>query len=226
MVSNFFSHGCDLLASPRILGGMAPLAGTCVDPQLLRSAAAGDSAAQGELYRQLSPAVFALIRRLVADRAAAEDLFQDSLLAVLEHLPDFRGEAPLGAWVRRIVLSRCFMHLRSPWQRARLALIETDDTEDGERGTPPSAPAAPSVDVAAQMDLARALARLPLATRAVVWLHDVEGLTHEEIAQGFGRSLSFSKSQLSRAHAALEAMLRDPEDSSCPTLASPLRSLR
>jgi DNA-directed RNA polymerase specialized sigma24 family protein len=34
----------------------------------------------------------------------------------------------------------------------------------------------------------------------VVWLHDGEGLTHVEIAELFGRSVSFSKSQLSRAH--------------------------
>jgi RNA polymerase sigma factor (sigma-70 family) len=201
---------------------MARLADTVIDPGLLRRAAAGDVAAQADLYRQLSPGVFALIRRLIADRAAAEDLFQDSLLAVLEHLPDFRGEGPLGVWVRRIVLSRCFMHLRSPWQRARLALLDADGYDDA-RSAPVATPAAAPVDLAAQADLARALARLPVATRAIVWLHDVEGLTHEEIAQGFGRSLSYSKSQLSRAHAALEAMLRIPEETPCPTLASPLR---
>jgi len=205
---------------------MTRLADLRFDPDLLRRAAAGEVDAQGELYRQLSPAVFALIRRLIADRAAAEDLFQDSLMAVLEHLPGFRGDAPLGAWVRRIVLSRCFMHLRSPWQRARLAFVEVDDDDDGVQSGAASLPAAVAVDLAAQVDLSRALARLPAATRAIVWLHDVEGLTHEEIAQGFGRSLSYSKSQLSRAHVQLEAMLRVPEESPCPTLASPLRVLR
>jgi RNA polymerase sigma factor (sigma-70 family) len=205
---------------------MTRLADLRFDPDLLRRAAAGEGDAQGELYRQLAPALFALVRRLIADRAAAEDLFQDSLLAVLEHLPDFRGEAPLGAWVRRIVLSRCFMHLRSPWQRARRAFVEPDGGDEESGDATPCVPVAVAVDLAAQVDLSRALARLPAATRAIVWLHDVEGLTHEEIAQGFGRSLSYSKSQLSRAHTQLEAMLRVPEENPCPTLASPLRGLR
>lgn len=195
---------------------MARLADIVVDPELQRRAAAGESAAQAALYRLLSPAVFALVRRLVPDRAAAEDLFQDSLLAVLDHLPGFRGEAPLGAWVRRIVLSRCFMHLRSPWQR--LWLRSTCDDEDAPGGVAPELLAEVPPDLAAQLDLSRALARLSATARAVVWLHDVEGLTHEEIAQGFGRSPSFSKSQLSRAHAALRGMLDVPEETTCRNL--------
>jgi len=54
-----------------------------------------------------------------------------------------------------------------------------------------------------QMDLERALATLSPTARAVVWLYDVEGYSHEEIARHFGRSVSFSKSQLARAHARL-----------------------
>ena len=45
--------------------------------------------------------------------------------------------------------------------------------------------------------------------RTVVWLYDVEGLDHAEIAELFGRSVSFSKSQLSRAHALLRAQLAE-----------------
>jgi RNA polymerase sigma factor (sigma-70 family) len=203
---------------------MARLTELAPDPELLRSVAGGDLQAQASLYRQLAPGVFALIRRLIRDRAAAEDLFQDSLLAVLEHAGEFRGDGPFGAWVRRIVLSRCFVYLRSPWQRARLMLHEADDEDCGAGSA--AAPAIAAPDLAAQIDLNRALARLPTLARAVVWLHDVEGLTHEEIAEGFGRSVSFSKSQLSRAHAALLAMLRNPEDSACRTLAPTLRVVR
>jgi len=55
-----------------------------------------------------------------------------------------------------------------------------------------------------------ALGRLSETSRSVVWLHDVEGYTHEEIGAGLGRSASFSKSQLSRAHARLrQAIERD-----------------
>jgi RNA polymerase sigma-70 factor (ECF subfamily) len=43
----------------------------------------------------------------------------------------------------------------------------------------------------------------------VVWLHDVEGYTHEEIAERMERTVSFSKSQLARAHARLRRLLAE-----------------
>ena len=59
-----------------------------------------------------------------------------------------------------------------------------------------------------QMDLEQALARLHPRSRAVVWLYDVEGYTHAEIAQLMGQTVSFSKSQLSRAHERLQQLLQ------------------
>jgi RNA polymerase sigma-70 factor (ECF subfamily) len=58
-----------------------------------------------------------------------------------------------------------------------------------------------------RMDLEAALERLPETSRAVVWLHDVEGYTHEEIGSMIGKTPSFSKSQLARAHARLRQWL-------------------
>jgi RNA polymerase sigma-70 factor (ECF subfamily) len=147
--------------------------------------------------------VFALVRRLVPGRAAAEDVFQDCMIALLRKLPQFRGEAPLGAWARQVALRHCLMHLRSPWQRARRALASMLPGEEH--------PAVPTVDppLVEMIDLERALARLPGVARAIVWMHDGLGLSHEEIAAQFGRTTSFSKSQLSRARALLRAQLAD-----------------
>jgi len=62
------------------------------------------------------------------------------------------------------------------------------------------------------IDLDAALAALPPVSRAVVWLHDVEGYTHREIAVLLGKSESFSKSQLSRAYQRLRPLLdAEPE---------------
>jgi RNA polymerase sigma-70 factor (ECF subfamily) len=72
---------------------------------------------------------------------------------------------------------------------------------------------------AESVDLERALASLAPTARAVVWLFEVEGYSHEEIAQSFGRSVSFSKSQLARAHAKLRQWFEPPVDSqTCTTL--------
>ena len=55
------------------------------------------------------------------------------------------------------------------------------------------------------MDVERALSSLSPTARAVVWLFEVEGYSHDEIGRAFGRSASFSKSQLARAHRRLRA---------------------
>src|SRR2546422_10225566 len=65
----------------------------------------------------------------------------------------------------------------------------------------------PVSGVPARIDLERAFEQLSETSRAVVWLHDVEGYTHEEIAEQMGKTVSFSKSQLARAHARLRQML-------------------
>lgn len=166
-------------------------------PATLARAQRGEESALGVFYAACARPAYTLIRRLVPG-PAADDLLQDAFLDAFRGLPGFRGEVPLGAWFRRIVVRRCLMHVRSPWQRSRAwvgDLLERLESA-GSAGTP-----------ALALDLERALARLPAAARVVVWLHDVEGYTHEEIAAVLERTPSYSKSQLSRAHARLRDWL-------------------
>lgn len=181
---------------------MQRLADIQVSAEELRAARAGDAAARRALFERAAPGALALIRRLVRHAALADDLLQDTMIAMYEHLEDFRGEAPFGVWVRRIAVSRCLMSFRSPWQRARVALESWT-----EEPTPASESEARTADL---IDLDRALARLSPLTRTVVWLYDVEGWSHEEIARAFERSVSFSKSQLARGHARLRTELMAP----------------
>jgi RNA polymerase sigma-70 factor (ECF subfamily) len=184
-----------------------------VPPAELVAARAGDVQARSALFARVAPGTLAIIRRLVRHPAMADDLLQDSLIAMFEHLGDFRGEAPFGVWVRSIAVSRCLMAFRSPWHRARVAL---------ESWTEDSCAAAESDGRTSDLiDLDRALAKLSPVTRAVVWLYDVEGWSHEEIARAFERTVSFSKSQLARGHARLRTELRMPVTSA---LAIPLGS--
>jgi len=213
----FYPGRCDEMARWRILGCMSSrFLAIDVEGGCLRAAAAGDREAQREVYELCAAPVFALVRRLVPGRAAAEDVFQDCMITLLDHLGDYRGDAPFGAWLRQVATRHCLMHLRSPWQRARRALHwgGSEDQQSSGVAAGRSAltlAAVPSVDppMADIIDLERALARLPHVARTVVWLHEVEGLKHEEIAAMFGRSVSFSKSQLARAHVLLRAELGD-----------------
>jgi RNA polymerase sigma-70 factor (ECF subfamily) len=185
---------------------MQRLAEIDLSAEELAAARAGDVAARRVLFERLAGPTFGIIRRLVRHKAMAEDLLQDTLIAMYEHLDDFRGEAPFGIWVRKIAVSRCLMAFRSPWQRARVAL-ETW-TEDSWAG-----PAGSEARTSDLIDLDRALARLSPLTRTVVWLYDVEGWSHEEIAKSFDRTVSFSKSQLARGHARLRDDLIAPAHS-------------
>lgn len=167
---------------------------------MLARARKGDAAAQQQIYAAVAPATLTLIRRFVGRGASSEDLFQDTMQTLFERLAQFRGEAPLGAWLRQIAISKCLMYLRSPWSRARLCLTALD--RDTSAAPPPLVTAATAAEV---IDVERALAQLAPTARAVLWMYEVEGYSHEEIARSFGRSVSFSKSQLARAHARLRA---------------------
>jgi RNA polymerase sigma factor (sigma-70 family) len=182
---------------------MQKLAEIQISEAELAAARAGDVAARGALFERLAPPALSLIRRLVNHRALADDLLQDTLIAMYEHLDDYRAEAPFGIWVRSIAVSRCLMSFRSPWHRARVALESFG--EDGSL-----LPVEAEGRTADHFDLDRALAKLSPVTRAVVWLYDVEGWSHEEIAKSFDRSVSFSKSQLARGHARLRNDLTPP----------------
>jgi RNA polymerase sigma factor (sigma-70 family) len=183
------------------------LADTAVPEETLAQARAGDQAAHAAIYAALAPATFTLIRRMVGQHALAEGIFQDSMMMLYERLPQFRREAPLGAWLRQIAISRCLMYLRSPWRRARLCLegAELLVAQDEACLVTP----AYRGDL---IDVERALASLGPTARAVVWMYEVEGYSHQEIAREFGRSVSFSKSQLARAHVRLRAWFAPQED--------------
>ena len=187
---------------------MARLGDITVAPELLQKAAQGDEAAQAVVYTSTAGATFALIRRLISNRAVAEDLFQETMMTLFERLPEFRGEAPLGAWLRRIAVSKCLMYLRSPWHRVRLQL-ENESEPEIHQGLSALITPAPPVEA---LDVERALLSLPVTARAVIWLHEVEGYTHEEIGRLFGRTVSFSKSQLARAHQKLREWFESGQD--------------
>jgi len=171
-----------------------------VPQAVLARACAGDEEAREAIYAAVAPATLTLIRRIVGQRVVSEDLFQDTMMTFYERLAQFRSEAPLGAWLRQIAISRCLMYLRSPWKRLCLSL----DPADFGVGVAGAALVTPDYR-GESIDLERALAALAPTARAVVWMYEVEGYSHAEIACAFGRSVSFSKSQLARAHVRLRA---------------------
>jgi RNA polymerase sigma-70 factor (ECF subfamily) len=147
--------------------------------------------------------VFSVCLRFTRVPAQAEDLLQETFIEVMRSIAGFRGEAPIGMWIRRIAISKALMFLRSAWHKRGQSL--DDDWQDTVTGDVHTGANPPQPEQA--LDLDAALAKLPPVSRAVVWLHDVEGFTHREIAGLMGKTESFSKSQLSRAYQRLRPLL-------------------
>jgi RNA polymerase sigma factor (sigma-70 family) len=157
-------------------------------------ARAGDLEALEAVFRAFEVPVYNLARRICRTAEDAEDVLQETFLEVCRSIGRYREEGSLWGWIRTIAASKALMRLRRNKYR------EADELDDAV--TPHR-----REDTALRMDLEAALERLSETSRAVVWLHDVEGYTHEEIAAMMGRTPSFSKSQLARAHARLRRWL-------------------
>jgi len=167
------------------------------DEALIRRVNAGDLSALETLYRTYESVIFNLARRLCGSNAEADDVLQDTFVEVGRSLGRFRGEGTLSNWLKRICVSKALMRMRRN-DRFR----EADAGNEGRHEF-----------FGGRRDLESALAQISPTTRVVLWLHDVEGYTHEEIAALLNKSVSFSKSQLSRGHTRLRELLsKEDED--------------
>ena len=167
--------------------------------QTIQGAINGDEAAMRSLWTRHAPHIDAVVRRLVGnDLDLAADIAQEVWIQIFKALPQYRGDSRFGTWAHRIAVNRTLNALR---KTRRLAKIETDVEED-------TAIVEPDPDRSLMMGtIENAAARLSPGARAVFMLHDVEGYTHEEIAERLGITSGGSKSQLFKARAKLRTLL-------------------
>jgi RNA polymerase sigma-70 factor (ECF subfamily) len=174
------------------------------DLELTAQAAAGDRAAFGELVRRHGSAVRALLRRMGAAPAAADDVAQDAFLAAFEQIAEFRGEGAFRAWVCRIA-ARAWARR---WRReARFDLAA--DPGELTAAELAAVAAAPAAD--ARIDLDEALKSLTPAERACVALCYGAGFSHGEAAAALNAPLGTVKSHVKRGLYKLRARL-SPDD--------------
>jgi len=159
---------------------------TTPNETLINRCLRGNRAAQNELYQREVQGVFHLVIRLVANRMDAEDLTQECFLRVFERLAQFRGDASLRTWIKRIAINLSLEHLR----RHQPLLVPVEDhlltVEEP----------LPEVDVAR---IHRAIKELPKGCRIVLTLYLLEGYQQVEIAEILAVSVSTVKSQYWRA---------------------------
>ena len=175
-----------------------------VERSLLLAAIDGEQQAHEQLFRQFEGPVYNLAARICQCRDEAFDILQDVFIQAFKRIDQFRHDAPFWAWLRQITVNTCLSRLRAAKRRdfRLIGSIENTTLVNDNPGD--------------QLDLSGAFARLPAEARTVVWLYDVEGYSHQEIAAMFGKSVSFSKTQLCRAHERLRDWLdQDEEDALC-----------
>jgi RNA polymerase sigma-70 factor (ECF subfamily) len=171
----------------------------------IRAARRGDKWAAESLYRAYAPGLHAVMRRIAGDDDTAADWGQEAWIRVFEALGTYRGDARFSTWLYRLAFNTAVsLRRRARRQRLEVALTATV--------------ASPSQEAAilARLDVERLLQTLPAAMRAIVVLHDIEGRTHEEIAQMLAIRPATSRSHLCKARARLQrplgAIVRVVED--------------
>jgi len=146
--------------------------------------------------------VATIARRLLVNRADAEDATQQALIAVARGLPTFDGRSALSTWVHRVAVNACLDELRRRDRRPRP--VAPEDL--------PTSHATGEVDLAiSQIDLDAALERLPADFRIAVVLRDVCDLDYDEIATALGVPPGTVRSRISRGRRLLRDLLGNPD---------------
>ena len=165
--------------------------------ELIDQAKQGDAAALDALYRRHASRVYTVVRRLTGDDAQAEDAAQETWMRAMRALPSFRGQAMFSTWLHRIAVNCALYRRRRDRHQEQESALPEGLVDERPRDEP-----------LLRVRLQRAMDRLPEGMRRVLVLHDVEGYTHEEIAEMLGVAPGTCKSQLFKARAKMRSLLR------------------
>jgi RNA polymerase sigma-70 factor, ECF subfamily len=174
---------------------------------------ARDTSALEVLMQRYASRVYRVAFGITRNQADAEEVTQDSFLALFEKIHTFDGRAALGSWLYRIATNAALSKGRGKRLKREVSLDAQLPTflEDGHRAGEPSFlladwsrnPEEDLLSAETQALLRRGIAALPERYRAVVVLRDIEELSYEDVAEILGESVSSVKSRLHRARMAL-----------------------
>ncbi len=183
----------------------------------MSSAVSGNEAAFDELVRRHTPRMYRVALRIVGNPLDAEDALQDAWILAWRALPRYRGESAVSTWLYRIVTNAALALLRQ--QRPTIPLDAHSAGDEPGRSRLNPAPlevvderANPERHVvgAHEVDVVlSAIASLELSQRVPLVLHELEGLTYEEVAEVLGVTVPALRSRLHRARVALLDRLRE-----------------
>jgi len=180
------------------------------DRDLVERARRGDREAFGALVRRYQDRAFNLAYQMLRNREEALDVAQEAFARAYASLPTFKGESSFTTWLHRIVVNLGIDSLRRTQRSGTTTYDDTRATpEEGEGDLPAVDDPAAALEMKQVRDLlARGIARLPAAQRAVLLLREVEGLSYEEISRLVGCNLGTVMSRLFYARRRLRQVLK------------------
>jgi RNA polymerase sigma-70 factor, ECF subfamily len=187
---------------------------TTAVPPCVAALRRGDGDAFGALVEHYGSRIYNFAARMCRSDEDAKDILQETLLAALRSVKDFRGEGKFSTWLFRIAANACRkMHRRGKFEPVRELSLEEFMPGEAERArlasggdigeTPETALGRTDLRQA----LEAAIGELAPPYRAVVILRDIEGLSTEETAEALGLTLVTVKVRLHRARLFLRRRL-------------------
>ena len=183
------------------------------DRELVFRAQAGDLGAYDELIRRYQRKIYQLVYNMTSNREDAEDLVQDVFVKAYSALERFKGDSSFYTWIYRIAVNRAINYLK---KRKRNTAMSLDDIDQGVERDPNfvalqsrESPVRDATLSELQKKLNEALQALSENHRAVVVLHDIQGIQHDEIARMLKCSPGTVRSRLFYARQELQKQLTE-----------------
>lgn len=180
---------------------------------LVQRVQAGEVDLFDDLVRKYRERIWSVIYNLTSNREDAADLTQDSFLKAFQSINRFQGQSAFFTWLYRIAVNATLNHLQKAKLRRFFSLEKIRDEEPVAGLLDRLADPGDSSDRAAclgelQQKLNEALQKLSIKHRTVVTLFEIDGLSHEEIAEITGTSVGTVRSRLHYAKQLLQAELQ------------------
>jgi RNA polymerase sigma-70 factor (ECF subfamily) len=183
------------------------------EQELVKQARSGDLSAYDELVRRYQERIYATIYHMTANHEDANDLAQEAFIKAFQALKSFKGGSSFYTWVYRIAVNKTINFLKQRKNRAQMSLNDLDfNAEHDPDLVALISEKTPRRDVALaelQEKLNSALQKLSEPHRLVVTLHDVQGLSHEEIAKIMDCNIGTVRSRLFYARQQMQGYLLD-----------------
>lgn len=184
-----------------------------LEGDLVRRARHGDLQAYDELVKRYQERIYATIYHMTSNHEDANDLAQESFIKAYQALKSFKGGSSFYTWLYRIAVNKTINFLKTRKNKYHMSLNDLDFNAENDPDlvalVSDKTPLRDAGLSELQKKLNEALLKLSEPHRTVVVLHDVQGVSHEEIAEILGCNVGTVRSRLFYARQELQGHLSE-----------------